>query len=144
MLDGDLVRMYLSSELGFSKAHRDINIRRIGYVASEITENGGLAICAAIAPNEHVREEVGRMIVSLGGVLLVYGATPLDACEARDRMYAKARAGLLKEFTGISAPYEPPASPDVVIDTTITSPEEAAQQILLRMEREGFVGANHG
>ena len=110
LLDGDLVRKHLSSELGFSKEHRDINIRRIGYVASEITKNGGIAICAPIAPYEATRQAVRQMIEPLGGFILVHVSTALEVCEQRDRkgLYAKARAGIVKEFTGISDPYEAP------------------------------------
>ena len=146
LLDGDIVRKHLSSELGFSKAHRDVNIRRIGFVASEITKNFGIAICAPIAPYDAVRKEVRRMIEPAGGFVLVHVATPLEVCEARDRkgLYAKARAGLVKEFTGISDPYEPPDDADLVIDTTDVTPEEAAQQVLLHLEKEGYVGAEAG
>jgi sulfate adenylyltransferase len=144
LLDGDLVRKHLSSELGFSKEHRDINIRRIGYVASEITKNGGIAICAPIAPYDATRKQLREMIEPLGGFILVHIATPLEVCEERDRkgLYAKARAGILKEFTGISDPYEEPKDAEVVINTTDVSPEEAAQQIILHLEREGFIGVN--
>jgi sulfate adenylyltransferase len=144
LLDGDLVRKNLSSELGFSKEHRDINIRRIGYVASEITKNGGIAICAPIAPYEATRKAVRQMIEPFGGFILVHAATSIEVCEQRDRkgLYAKARAGIVKEFTGISDPYETPTDAEVVIDTAKLSPEEAAQTILLHLEREGFVGAN--
>jgi sulfate adenylyltransferase len=144
LLDGDLVRKNLSSELGFSKEHRDINIRRIGYVASEITKNGGIAVCAPIAPYEATRKAVRQMIEPFGGFILVYAATSIELCEQRDRkgLYAKARAGIVKEFTGISDPYEVPSDAEVVIDTAKLSPEEAAQTIILHLEREGFVGAN--
>jgi sulfate adenylyltransferase len=144
ILDGDLVRKHLSSELGFSKEHRDINIRRIGYVASEITKNGGIAICAPIAPYDSTRKAVRGMIEPVGGFILVHIATTVETCEQRDRkgLYAKARAGILKEFTGISDPYEEPKDADVVINTADLSPEEAAQQIILHMEREGFIGVN--
>ena len=144
LLDGDLVRKHLSSELGFSKEHRDTNIRRIGYVASEITKNGGIAICAPIAPYEATRKAVRQMIEPFGGFILVHVATSIDVCEQRDRkgLYAKARAGIVKEFTGISDPYEAPTQSEVVIDTATLSPEEAAQTIILHLEREGFVGAN--
>jgi sulfate adenylyltransferase len=144
LLDGDIVRKHLSSELGFSKEHRDINIRRIGFVASEITKNGGIAICAPIAPYDNVRKEVRALIAPVGGFVLVHVSTPLDVCEQRDRkgLYAKARAGLIREFTGISDPYEPPPDADVIVDTTDMSPEEAAQEILLHLEREGYVGTN--
>ncbi len=144
LLDGDLVRKNLSSELGFSKEHRDINIRRIGYVASEITKNGGIAVCAPIAPYEATRKAVRQMIEPFGGFILVHVATSIDVCEQRDRkgLYAKARAGIVKEFTGISDPYEAPTNAEVVIDTAQLSPEEAAQAIVLHLEREGFIGVN--
>ena len=143
-MDGDLVRKHLSSELGFSKEHRDINIRRIGYVASEITKNGGIAICAPIAPYDAVRKQLREMIEPLGGFILVHIATPLEVCEERDRkgLYAKARAGILKEFTGISDPYEVPADAEVVIDTAELSAEEAAQEIILHLEQQGFIGVS--
>ncbi len=144
LLDGDIVRKHLSSELGFSKEHRDINIRRIGFVAAEITKNGGIAICAPIAPYDAIRKEVRAMIQPYGGFVLVHLATPLETCEARDRkgLYAKARAGIVKEFTGISDPYEPPTDADVVIDTSDLTPEEAAQEIFLHLERQGYIGAS--
>ncbi|MBA3961333.1 MAG: bifunctional sulfate adenylyltransferase/adenylylsulfate kinase [Chthoniobacterales bacterium] len=146
MLDGDLVRKHLSSELGFSKEHRDINIRRIGYVASEITKNGGIAICAPIAPYDATRKEIRGMIETLGGFILVHLSTSVDVCEGRDRkgLYAKARAGILKEFTGISDPYEEPTDAELHINTAELTPEEAAQEIILHMEREGFIGMNRG
>ena len=144
ILDGDLVRKHLSSELGFSKEHRDINIRRIGYVASEITKNGGIAICAPIAPYEATRKAVRDMIEPVGGFVLVHVATPIETCEQRDRkgLYAKARAGIVKEFTGISDPYEVPQKAEVVINTAELSPEEAAQEIILHLEQQGFIGVN--
>jgi len=142
VLDGDLVRKNLSSELGFSKEHRDLNILRIGFVASEITKAGGIAICAPIAPYDEVRQQNAALIGRHGGYILVHVAAPLEVCEARDRkgLYAKARAGIIKEFTGISDPYEEPEDADVVIDTTDISPEEAAQQIILYLEKEGYLG----
>ena len=143
LLDGDLVRKNLSSELGFSKAHRDINIRRIGYVASEITKNGGIAVCAPIAPYDGVRKDVRQMIEPVGGFVLVHVDTPLEECERRDRkgLYAKARAGIIKEFTGISDPYEMPADAELTIDTTALTPDEAAQRIVIYLEKAGYVGA---
>ncbi|MCB2231489.1 bifunctional sulfate adenylyltransferase/adenylylsulfate kinase [bacterium] len=142
LLDGDIVRKHLSSELGFSKEHRDINIRRIGFVASEITKNGGIAICAPIAPYDAVRKEVRRMVSPGGGFLLVHVATPLETCESRDRkgLYEKARAGIIKEFTGISDPYEVPDDADLSLDTTELAPEEAVWEILMHLEREGYIG----
>jgi sulfate adenylyltransferase len=146
LLDGDLVRKHLSSELGFSKEHRDINIRRIGYVASEITKNGGVAICAPIAPYDATRKDVRGMVEPVGGFILVHLSTSVDVCEQRDRkgLYAKARAGILKEFTGISDPYEEPTDAEVRINTAELTPEEAAQEIVLHLEREGFIGMNRG
>jgi len=142
LLDGDIVRKHLSSELGFSKQHRDINIRRIGFVASEITKNGGIAICAPIAPYDRTRKKVRGDVEPGGGFVLVHLATPLEVCEQRDRkgLYAKARAGIIEEFTGISDPYEEPSDAEVVLDTSRLSPEEAAQMVLLYLEKEGFVG----
>lgn len=141
LLDGDIVRKNLSSELNFSKEHRDINIRRIGFVAAEITKNGGIAICAPIAPYDSVRKEVRSTVEPGGGFVLVHVSTAIEVCEERDRkgLYAKARAGILKEFTGISDPYEAPVDADLVIDAATLSPEEAAQEILLFLEREGYV-----
>ena len=143
ILDGDLVRKHLSSELGFSKEHRDINIRRIGYVASEITKNGGIAVCAPIAPYDAVRKDVRSMVAPVGGFMLVFVDTPLEVCEQRDRkgLYAKARAGIIKEFTGISDPYEAPSDAELAIDTTALTPDEAAQQIILHLEKAGYYGA---
>ncbi len=119
LLDGDIVRKNLSSELGFSKEHRDLNIRRIGYVASEITKNGGIAICAPIAPYAATRRQVREAIAPFGGFIEIHVSTPLEVCEQRDRkgLYALARAGKIKEFTGISDPYEVPENAEMVIDT---------------------------
>ena len=141
LLDGDLVRKNLSSELGFSKEHRNINIMRIGFVANEITKNGGVAICAPIAPYASVRDEIRNLISPNGGFILVHVATSLEACEARDRkgLYAKARAGILKEFTGVSDPYEVPENADVVIQTEDRTPEECAQEVLLFLETQGYL-----
>lgn len=141
LLDGDVVRKKLSSELGFSRAHRDLNIERIGYVASEITKNGGAAICAPIAPYAATRQNVRRLIAPLGGFLEVFVDTPIEVCEQRDRkgLYAKARAGLISGFTGISDPYEPPREPEVHIDTLALSPDLAAHRILIKLESMGFI-----
>ncbi len=143
LLDGDVVRKNLSSELGFSKEHRDLNIHRIGFVASEITRAGGIAICAPIAPYDVVRRQVRDMVEPWGGFILVHVSTPLEVCEARDRkgMYAKARAGIIKEFTGVSDPYEVPLDADVTIDTSDVTPDEAVREVLLHLEREGYLTA---
>lgn len=141
LLDGDIVRRNLSSELGFSKEHRDLNIRRIGFVASEITKNGGVAICAPIAPYESTRRYVRELIEQYGAFIEIHVATPLDVCEKRDRkgLYAKARKGLISAFTGISDPYEAPENPEVRIDTSELSPMAAAQEIFLYLLREGYI-----
>jgi len=141
LLDGDIVRKNLSSELGFSKEHRDLNITRIGYVASEITKNGGIAICAPIAPYAATRRIVRETIAPVGGFIEVHVATPLEVCEERDRkgLYAKARAGVIKEFTGISDPYEVPENAEMVIDTTDITPDLAAHRILVKLESLGFI-----
>ncbi len=138
-LDGDLVRKFLSSELGFSKEHRDINVRRIGFVAAQVARNGGIAICACIAPYDAVRKEVRAMIEAEADFCLIHVATPLAVCEQRDSkgLYAKARAGVLRQFTGISDPYEAPKDADITIDTTMTSPERAAQAILSHISHDG-------
>jgi sulfate adenylyltransferase len=141
LLDGDVVRKNLSSELGFSKEHRDLNILRIGYVASEITKNGGIAICAPIAPYAHTRRMVRESISPYGGFIEIHVATALEICEERDRkgLYAKARAGIIKEFTGISDPYEVPEAPEMKIDTADISPDLAAHRILVKLESMGFI-----
>ncbi len=141
LLDGDIVRRNLSSELTFSKEHRDINVRRIGFVASEITKNRGIAICAPIAPYQRTRDEIRRAIEQYGGFFEIHVSTPITECEKRDRkgMYAKARAGLVKGFTGVDDPYETPQHPELRIDTTAITPEEAAREVLLLLSRRKFV-----
>ncbi len=141
LLDGDIVRRHLSSELGFSREHRELNVRRIGFVASEITKNRGVAICAPIAPYAATRQEVREMISAYGPFIEVYVSTPLEICEQRDRkgLYAAARAGKIKQFTGISDPYEAPERPDLSLDTSRLSPEQAVQRILLKLEAMGLI-----
>ena len=141
LLDGDIVRQNLSSELSFSREHRDINVRRIGFVASEITKNRGIAICAPIAPYAVTRAEIRKIIEEYGGFTEVYVSTPLAVCEKRDRkgMYAKARAGLIQGFTGVDDPYETPQSPEVWIDTSDISPDEAAREIMLHLQQQGYI-----
>jgi len=141
LLDGDVIRANLSSELTFSKEHRDINVKRIGYVASEITKNRGIAICAPIAPYELTRESVREMIEQYGAFIEIHVDTPLETCEARDRkgMYAKARKGIIKNFTGISDPYEVPVNPELTIDTSTFTPAECAQKIMLYLFKEGYI-----
>ena len=142
LLDGDVVRKHLSSELGFSKEHRDINIMRIGYVASEITKNGGIALCAPIAPYAATRRAVRQMIEQYGAFLEVHVATSLEECERRDRkgLYKLAREGKIKEFTGISDPYEVPETPELRVQTEGVDVDYAAQQVLLKLESMGLIG----
>ena len=141
LLDGDIVRRNLSSELTFSKEHRNLNITRIGFVASEITKNGGIALCAPIAPYEASRQANRTLISKCGGYIEVYMATPLEVCEQRDRkgLYAKARAGKIPTFTGVSDPYTPPSNPEITIDTSELTPAEAAQEVLLYLEEQGYL-----
>ena len=141
LLDGDIVRQNLSSELNFSKEHRNLNITRIGFVASEITKNGGIALCAPIAPYEESRQANRELISSYGGYIEVHIATPLEVCEQRDRkgLYAKARAGKVKGVTGITDPYINPSNPELTIDTSNMTPMEAVQEILLYLEEQGYL-----
>lgn len=141
LLDGDIVRRNLSSELTFSKEHRNLNITRIGFVASEITKNGGIALCAPIAPYEESRQENREIISSYGGYIEVHVSTPIEVCEQRDRkgLYAKARAGKVKGVTGITDPYIPPSNPELTIDTTNLTPMEAVQEIMLYLEEQGYI-----
>ncbi|PWR03988.1 adenylyltransferase [Meridianimarinicoccus roseus] len=143
LLDGDVVRKHLSSELGFSKEHRDLNIRRIGYVASEITKNGGIAICAPIAPYAATRRAVREDIEALGAFVEIHVATSIEECERRDRkgLYKLAREGKIKEFTGISDPYEAPLDPELRLDTEGTDVDFCAQQVLLKLESLGLISA---
>jgi sulfate adenylyltransferase len=141
LLDGDIVRINLSSELGFSKEHRDLNIQRIGFVASEITKNGGIAICAPIAPYENIRRNNRELISSVGSYIEVHVSTPIEVCEERDikGLYAKARQGIIKGFTGIDDPYEEPINPEIRIDTSHITQEEAVQEVLLYLKNEGYL-----
>jgi sulfate adenylyltransferase len=141
LLDGDVVRKHLSSELGFSKEHRDLNIQRIGFVASEITKNGGIAICAPIAPYATTRRTVREMIEQYGAFVEVHVATSLEECERRDRkgLYKLAREGKIKEFTGISDPYDVPEKPELRLDTENVEVDHCAHQVLLKLEQMGLV-----
>ncbi len=141
LLDGDVVRKHLSSELGFSKEHRDINIKRIGYVASEITKNGGIAICAPIAPYTATRRAVREMIEAYGAFVEVHVATSIEECERRDRkgLYKLAREGKIKEFTGISDPYEVPEAPELRVDTEGADVDHCAHQVILKLESMGLI-----
>ncbi len=143
LLDGDIVRKNLSSELGFSKEHRDLNIRRIGYVASEITKNGGIAICAPIAPYATTRRAVREDIEAFGAFVEIHVATSIEECERRDRkgLYKLAREGKIAEFTGISDPYDVPESPELRLDTENVEVDHCAHQVLLTLEQMGLVAA---
>ncbi len=143
LLDGDIVRKNLSSELGFSKEHRDLNIRRIGYVASEITKNGGIAICAPIAPYATTRRAVREEIEAFGAFVEVHVATSIEECERRDRkgLYKLAREGKIKEFTGISDPYDVPESPELRVETENVDVDNCAHQVILKLESMGLIAA---
>ncbi len=141
-LDGDVVRRNLSAGLTFSREDRETNIRRIGWVAAEISRHGGLAVCSPIAPFDATRQQVRRMVADAGGAFfLVHVATPLEECERRDRkgLYAKARRGEIPEFTGISSPYEAPADAALVIDTTGRSIEDCRDEVLSEIRRSRVI-----
>jgi sulfate adenylyltransferase len=141
LLDGDEVRRLLSAGLGFGRADRDLNIRRIGFVAAEVTRHGGVAICAPIAPFAQAREDVRTMVEEVGDFVLVHVSTPLEECERRDRkgLYAKARQGLVPEFTGISSPYEEPADADLRLDTSRLSVAESVEAVWAVLDRRGYL-----
>ena len=146
-LDGDVVRRQLSKGLGFSKADRDLNVRRIGFVAAEVARHGGLAICAPIAPYAATRSAVRSMVTDAGGdFLLVHLATPIEVCEARDRkgLYALARAGKIAEFTGVSDPYEVPDDADLVLDTSVQDVDDAVDAVLGMLSAGGYLRAGLG
>jgi sulfate adenylyltransferase len=140
-LDGDLVRQLLSAGLTFSRADRDLNIARIGFVAAEIARHGGIAVCAPIAPFGAARAQVRQMVSETGDFFLIHVATPIEVCEARDRkgLYAKARAGIISQFTGVSDPYEEPADAELVIDTSEVTRAEAVQTILAMLTTGGWL-----
>ena len=135
VLDGDVVRTHLSSELSFSREDRDLNIRRIGFVAGEVVKHGGTVVVAAIAPYEAAREEARALVEQHGRFVLVHLSTPLEVCEGRDvkGLYARARAGEITGFTGIDDPYEPPARAEVVLDTSVTALTESVARIRAAM-----------
>ncbi|HKI92448.1 MAG TPA: adenylyl-sulfate kinase [Gaiellaceae bacterium] len=135
-LDGDVVRTHLTKGLGFSKEDRDTNIERIGWVASRLTRHGAAVIVSAISPYEATRREARRLVEEQGAFVEVHVATPVEECERRDvkGLYAKARSGEIPEFTGVSDPYEEPASPELRIDTTVHEPEESARMVLGKLE----------
>ena len=146
LLDGDLVRTHLSSELGFSREHRALNVRRIAFVAAEITRHGGVAICAPIAPYADLRREARALVEAAGLFLLVYVATPIDVCEARDPkgLYQRARAGTLPEFTGISDPYDVPDDADVTIDTSHVTVAQAVDRLMDALDARGLLTPTNG
>jgi sulfate adenylyltransferase len=144
LLDGDLIRQLLSAGLTFSRADRDLNIARIGFVAAEIARHGGIAICAPIAPFAAARARVREMVTEVGDFLLIHVATPVAVCEARDRkgLYAKARAGLIGQFTGVSDPYEEPDDAELTIDTSVMSRAEAMDSVLSMLASGGWLPAS--
>ena len=141
LLDGDHVRQLLSAGLTFSRADRDLNIARIGYVAAEVARHGGIAICAPIAPYAQARAAARAMVTEVGDFLLVYVSTPVEVCAARDRkgLYARARAGLITGFTGVSDPYEEPRDADLVLDTSVTTRQEAVDAVLKLLTAGGWL-----
>ena len=141
LLDGDIIRTHLSKGLGFSLEDRETNITRVGFVAREITRHGGIVICALVAPYAKARNMVREMVSEAGGFIEVYVATPLAVCEERDRkgLYKKAREGLIKQFTGISDPYEAPAAPEIAIDTANIAPEEVVNLLIEQIKLQGYV-----
>ena len=145
LLDGDHVRRLLSSGLGFGRADRELNVLRIGYVATEVARHGGIAVCAPIAPYASTRSAVRRMVQEVGDLVLVHVSTPLEECERRDvkGLYARARAGEIPSFTGISDPYEEPLDADVVVDTSVLSPDEALGRVLDHLVAGGWLSADH-
>jgi sulfate adenylyltransferase len=146
LLDGDHVRQLLSAGLTFSRADRDLNIARIGYVAAEVARHGGIAICAPIAPYAAARAAARQMVTEVGDFLLVYVSTPVDVCAARDRkgLYAKARAGLITGFTGVSDPYEEPRDADLVLDTSVMTRQQAVDAVLKLLTTGGWLAATPG
>jgi adenylyl-sulfate kinase len=142
-LDGDVVRTHLSQGLGFSKEDRDTNIQRIGWVASRITRHGGVAAVSAISPYEETRQAARELVEEFGPFVCVYVHTSVDECVRRDTkgLYAKAIAGEIKEFTGISDPYQEPVSPELTIDTEGEAPEASAARVLAYLEQRGLVTA---
>ena len=143
LLDGDHVRQLLSAGLTFSRADRDLNIARIGYVAAEVARHGGIAICAPIAPYAAARAAARQMVTEVGDFLLVYVSTPVDVCAARDRkgLYAKARAGLITGFTGVSDPYEEPRDADLVLDTSVMTRQQAVDAVLKLLTTGGWLAS---
>lgn len=141
LLDGDEVRRMLSSELGYSRAHRELNIHRIGFVAAEVARHGGVVVCCPIAPYDDARKKAREMVQAHGGFVLVHVATEIKECERRDPkgLYAKARAGVLRLFTGVSDPYEPPKDAELTLDMGTMTPGEGVDRIMAHLKREGYL-----
>jgi sulfate adenylyltransferase len=141
LLDGDLVRQLLSAGLTFSRADRDLNIARIGFVAAEVARHGGIAICSPVAPFAAARARVRQQVSEVGDFFLIYVATPIEVCEARDRkgLYAKARAGLIDQFTGVTDPYEEPTDAELVLDTSTMSRPDAVRAVLSMLTAGGWL-----
>ena len=143
LLDGDVVREHLTTELGFSREDRNRNVTRVGYVASEITRHGGIALCAMIAPYREARQQVREMVEAHGQFVEIHVMTSLEECERRDvkGLYARARAGEIAEFTGISDPYEAPENPEIAIDTSDITPDEGVEMILTTLNNKGYLSS---
>ena len=142
LLDGDIVRKNLSSELGFSKAHRNINILRIGFVASQLARAGAIVVCAPIAPYREIRDEVRKMVIGQhGNFVEIHNSTPISVCEKRDRkgLYAKARAGIIKGFTGIDDPYEPPLKPEIYLNTDGKTVDQCADIVIGYLKKQEYI-----
>ncbi len=141
LLDGDAVRRHLSSELGFSKEHRDLNIERIGWVASRLVRAGAVVVVAAISPYREARARARALVEEHGAFVEVHVATPLEACMSRDTkgLYARALAGEVANFTGVDDPYEEPEAPEVRVDTTVLSREASVELVLARLEQLGLL-----
>ena len=146
LLDGDVVRKQLSADLSFSRADRDLHIRRVGEMAHAVTKDGGIAVCAVIAPYDEARRAVRSMIADAGGFVLVHVSTPLVVCEQRDPkgLYARARAGTIAHFTGVSDPYEEPSDAEIAIDTSAVSADDAVDSILRWLQDRRFLTAAIG
>lgn len=140
VLDGDIVRENISKGLSFSKGDRELNVQRVGFVASEITRHGGIVICAMIAPYSSSRQIVREMVCKNGHYLEVYVSTPLRICEQRDPkgLYAKARNGFIKNFTGIDDPYEVPLNPEIIVDTNVYTVEQIVDKIIVYISNKKF------
>ncbi len=146
LLDGDEVRKLLSSELGYSREHRRLNVLRHGYIAAEIARHGGIAICSLIAPYQADRTEMRHLVARYGSFVEIYLSTPLTECERRDPkgLYARARAGQLPHMTGIDDPYEPPQRPELELNGGRLTVAESVERVIAFLLKTGLVSKTHG